>query len=71
MATAVIELGAGAALTCLPSLATTLILEVPLTTPVALAAARVGGAGLLALGVACWLARDDVQRGGGRRDAGL
>jgi hypothetical protein len=59
--TAVLEVGAGAALTCLPSLATTLLLDVPLTTPEALAVARVGGAGLLALGVACWLARGDVQ----------
>ena len=53
--------GAGATLTCLPSLATTLLLDGPLTTPEALAVARVGGAGLLALGVACWLARGDVQ----------
>ena len=61
MATAVLEVGAGAALTCIPSWATTLLLDVPLTTPEALAVARVGGAGLLALGVACWLTRGDVQ----------
>jgi hypothetical protein len=61
MATAPIEVGAGAALIWLPSLATTLILDAPLTTPEALAVARVGGAGLLALGVACWLAGGDVQ----------
>jgi hypothetical protein len=33
----------------------------PLEAPAALTVARVGGAGLLALGVACWLARVDTQ----------
>jgi len=33
----------------------------PLEAPAALTVARVGGAGLLALGVACWLARGDTQ----------
>lgn len=61
MTTAVLEVGAGAALICLPSLATMLLLDVPLTRPEALVVARVGGAGLLALGVACWFARGDVQ----------
>jgi len=37
-----------------------LIGGVPLEAPAALTVARVGGAGLLALGVACWLARGDV-----------
>jgi hypothetical protein len=59
--TAILEVGAGAALICLPSFVTTLLLDVPLTTPEALVVARVGGAGLLALGVACWLARGDAQ----------
>jgi hypothetical protein len=34
----------------------------PLPAPAALTVARVGGAGLLVLGVACWLARGDTQR---------
>jgi Kef-type K+ transport system membrane component KefB len=59
--TAVIELGAGLALLCLPSTTVALLLGSPLDTPTALTVARVGGAGLLSLGVACWLARDDSQ----------
>ena len=61
MTTAVLEAGAGAALICLPLLFTTLLLGVPLTVPEAVVVARVGGAGLLALGVACWLARVDAH----------
>ena len=59
--TAVIELGAGLALLSFPSPFAVLLLGSPLDTPVALTAARVGGAGLLSLGVACWLARADSQ----------
>ena len=60
-ATAVIELGAGFALLCFPSITVELLVGAPLETPAALTVARVGGAGLLALGVACWLARGDTQ----------
>jgi Kef-type K+ transport system membrane component KefB len=60
-ASAVIELGAGFALLCFPSLTVRLLVGAPLDTPAALTVARVGGAGLLALGVACWLARGDTQ----------
>ena len=59
--TAVIELGAGAVLLCCPSPAAKLLLNVPLETLAALTVARLGGAGLLSLGVACWLARYDAQ----------
>jgi len=59
--TAVLELGAGLALLCLPSSAVDLLLGAPLETPAALAVARVGGVALLALGLACWLARDDIH----------
>lgn len=59
--TAVIEAGTGVALMGLPSAAAVLLLGTPSETPAALTVARVGGAGLLALGVACWVARDDVQ----------
>ncbi len=59
-ATAVIESGAGLALLCFPSATVVLLVGAPLETPAALTAARVGGAGLLTLGVACWLARGDT-----------
>jgi len=59
--TAVIEMGAGLALLCFPSTTVALLLGSPLDTPSALTVARVGGAGLLSLGVACWLARGDTQ----------
>ena len=54
---AVVELGAGGALLSCPSAMVVLLVGVPLETPAALTVARIGGAGLLALGVACWLAR--------------
>jgi Kef-type K+ transport system membrane component KefB len=60
-ATAVIELGAGLALLCFPSITVKFLVGAPLETPAALTVARVGGAGLLALGVACWLARGDTE----------
>jgi hypothetical protein len=58
---AVMELGAGLALLCCPSATAALLVGAPLEAPASLAVGRVGGAGLLALGVACWLARDDTQ----------
>jgi hypothetical protein len=61
VSTAMIEGGAGLALLCLPSAAAVLLLGKPLEAPAALTVARVGGAGLLTLGVACWLARSDAQ----------
>jgi hypothetical protein len=59
--TAVIELVAGLALLCFPSTTVALLLGSPFDTPTALTVARVGGAGLLSLGLACWLARGDSQ----------
>jgi hypothetical protein len=61
VATAVIEVGAGLALLCIPSTAVQILLGAPFEAPEALAVARVGGAALLALGVACWLARGDTK----------
>jgi hypothetical protein len=58
--TAVIEIGAGLALLSFPSTTVTLLVGAPLETAAALTVARVGGAGLLALGVACWFARSDT-----------
>ena len=49
------------ALLCLPSAAADLLLGTPLEAPAASTVARVGGAGLLTLGLACWLARNDTQ----------
>lgn len=63
---AVIELGAGLALLVIPSPAVTLLLGVALNSPVELTVARVGGAGLLSLGVACWMARGEVESGAAR-----
>ena len=60
-ATAVIEAGAGVALLCLPSAAVALLLGAPLETSAGLTVARVGGAALLTLGAALWLARGDTQ----------
>ena len=59
--TAVIELGAGLGLLCFPAPVVTLLAGAPLEGPAAFTVARVAGAGLLALGVACWLARGDAQ----------
>ena len=58
--TALLEWGAGLALLACPSAMTELLVGAPLETPAAWTVARVGGAGLVALGVACWLARNDA-----------
>jgi hypothetical protein len=57
--TAVVEAGTGLVLMALPSQLATLLLGSSLDTPGALAVARMAGVALLALGVACWLARND------------
>jgi hypothetical protein len=59
--TAVVEVGAGLALLARASATVTLIVGAPLETPAASSVARLGGAALVALGVACWLSRDDTQ----------
>jgi len=59
--TAIIEVGAGLALGCCPSAAVALLLGSPLDTPAAVTIGRLAGAALLALGIACWLGRDDAQ----------
>jgi hypothetical protein len=60
-ASALIELGAGLALVCCPSASVTILLGVPLNEPAGLTVVRVGGAAVLALGVACWIARGDTR----------
>jgi spore maturation protein SpmB len=59
--TAVIELGAGLALLGFPSAMATLLVGSPLEGSAALTVARVAGTALLALAVACWLARGDTR----------
>jgi hypothetical protein len=65
--TAAAEAGTGLALLFLPAVPIALLLGVEQAAPEALLVGRVAGAGLLALGVASWLARNDqrspAQRG--------
>ena len=62
--TAVAEAGTGLALLALPSLVVSLLLGGSLDTPATLVVARMAGAALLALGSACWLARNDGKSRG-------
>lgn len=57
--TAVLESATGLGLVASPALLATLLLGGGLDTPAALNVARVAGVALLAIGVACWLARND------------
>jgi hypothetical protein len=59
--TALIEAATGLGLIAVPSIIVRLLLGSPLGTSAAAMLGRVAGAALLALGVACWLARDDIQ----------
>ena len=59
--TGIIETATGLGLMAVPSVVVRLLLGSPLDTSAAAMLARVAGAALLALGVACWLARDDTQ----------
>ena len=59
--TAIIEVATGLGLMAVPSAVVRLLLASPLDTSAAGILGRVAGAALLALGVACWLARDDAQ----------
>jgi len=61
--TVLIELGAGLALVAVPSTAIRLLVGEQIEIPAALTVARIGGAGLLSLGVACWFARNDSRSG--------
>ena len=64
--TALLETITGVALIVSPALPASLLFGAPLDTAVGLVLARIAGAALLALGVACWLARDDVRSGAAR-----
>jgi hypothetical protein len=61
LVTAVLEAGIGIGLLVVPSAVARVLLGAPLDAPVALTVARVAGAALLALGVACWLTAFDAQ----------
>ena len=60
--TAFIEAGAGGALLLVPSMAVEFLLGEGLTSPQALVVARIGGAALISVGVACWLGRTGERR---------
>ncbi|HEV7475691.1 MAG TPA: hypothetical protein VGN90_16675 [Pyrinomonadaceae bacterium] len=56
---AVIEVGAGLALLVSPALAVSILIGAPFDSPADSIVGRVAGAALIALGLACWSARDD------------
>jgi hypothetical protein len=66
--TAIFESATGLALLLTPALVASLLFGVGLDAPIGMVVARIAGAALLALGVACWLARDE---GRGRSVLGL
>ena len=64
--TAALETATGLALLVAPPVVVSVLLGSPLDTPGGRALGRVAGAALLALGAACWLARDDGPGGAAR-----
>ena len=58
--TATTEAATGLALAILPGAPVSLLLGTSLDAPGGLVVARIAGAALLSLGVACWLARNDA-----------
>ncbi len=58
---AVVEVGAGLALALFPSLVVSLLLGLPVNTPVGTVISRMAGVALLTMGIACWLARNDSK----------
>jgi hypothetical protein len=59
--TALLEAGIGLGLLAVPSAVTQILLGASLDGPASLTVARVAGAALLTIAVACWLARSDAQ----------
>ena len=64
--TALLETITGIALMVSPALPVSLLIGAALDTAAGLVLARIAGAALLALGMACWLARDDGRSGAAR-----
>jgi hypothetical protein len=64
--TGILEAATGSALLALPALVISVLLGAVLDTAGGAVVARVAGAAMLSLGVACWLARDDGQTRPGR-----
>ena len=60
---AVIEAAVGASLLLLPYFTASSLLGVPIDTAPGIVVARIAGAALLALGIACWNARDGERNG--------
>jgi hypothetical protein len=60
--TSIIESAAAVILLLFPSLFTSLLFGVTLDTPVAVIVARVGGATLFSLAVACWFVRNEENK---------
>lgn len=60
--TSIIESAAAVVLLLFPSLFTSLLFGVTLDAPVAVIVARVAGAAIFSLAVACWLVRNDVNK---------
>jgi hypothetical protein len=58
MIAAVLEAATGLVLLVLPTVGVSLLLGVSLDTPAGLVAARIAGAALVALAIACWQARN-------------
>jgi len=61
IATALLEAGTGLGLALWPATLVAVLIGAPLDTPGGLVVARVAGAALLALGLACWQARGDEE----------
>ena len=57
--TAIIEAATGVGLLAAPAVLARLLLNAALDAPAAVTIARVAGAALLAIGVACWLSREN------------
>jgi len=57
--TAILETATGLGLLLVPSMISRVLLGATIDSPVAVTVARIAGAALFALGVGCWLARDD------------